>query len=470
LIKKLVKFSASYAAIEGLQKGILFLLTPVFTHYMSPDEYGVVATVLMIVPFFIIIFSLTLQASISRFYYKYKSNKTKLKDFLGTSFLSLPIITIVFGLLTFYFLEPFFHYSFPDIQFKPYIVYAIIIGSTQPLTISYFSLLKAMQNIKNYAIIFNIYFFVQLILMFITIVYFHMKQDGYLLALVITNFLFIFVIFALLYKDMNICFKIEYIKESLHYSLPLVASESISLIYTMADRYFIMKFVGLAGVGIYFIGYQFALIISLINRAVNSAYLPFFFEKYENQAKDYNDIYRIGDYFVYMSAILALILSIISPILIELLFDKSYYAAKDVIFYLSFSSAFTSIYFLNTNVLALNAGLVKLKTIGIFVGTVVSLVLGYILTKKYGIVGASISTLLGFVLSTLMMIYIVHIKTEFSFNNKKFLVFFIIVFSATYIDLYLLDSIAVKLFFILIFLLGLLYIFEKKYLCKKSLY
>jgi len=461
VIKKLIKFSASYTAIEGLQKGILFVLTPFFTLYMSPQEYGVIATILMIIPFFLAIFSLTLQSSISRYYYKYQSNPEQLKDFLGTNFILLTLVSISFALISFLFLEHFFIYIFPDIEFNPYIIYALIIGASQPIMIAYFALLKAMQNLKMYIIVFNFYFSMQIFLMIISIVYFDMKHNGYILSIVITNLFFVTIVFIFIYNQINFCLKNKYIKESLSYSLPIIPVDGIGLISTMIDRYYILKFIGLAGVGVYFVGYQVALIVNLITRAINSAYLPMFFSKYENNETDYNEIYRIGEFMVYISALIALVLSVFSPILIELLFDKSYAEAKNVIIYLSFSSAFTSVYFLNTNVLSLEVVLVKLKTIGIIIGAIISVVLGFFMTKYCGLVGAAISTLSGFVITTLILIYIVNKKTNFNFHNMRSITFLIIMFIVGHIAIDI-SSIIYKIIFLFFTVLFVMYIYEKK--------
>jgi O-antigen/teichoic acid export membrane protein len=461
MIKKLIKFSASYAAIEGLQKGILFLLTPVFTYYMSPVEYGIVATVLMIIPFLLIIFSLTLQASISRYYYKYQFKSEKLKDFLGTNFIFLTLVSFSFAIISFLFLKPLFLYLFPDINYNPYIIYALIIGATQPIMIAYFALLKAMKNLKKYIIIYNMYFSMQIILMLVSIVYFNMKQEGYILSLVITNFTFIVVVLYLLYDKVNFCLKKEYIKESLKYSLPIIPVDGIGLISSMIDRYYILKFIGLAGVGVYFVDYQISLIISLITRAINSAYMPIFFMKYEQNETDYRELYRIGEFIIYFSAIIALLLSVFSPVLIELLFDKSYTKAQDIVLYLSFSGAFTSIYFLNTNVLSLEAKLIKLKTIGIIAGAFISVILGFFMTKYYGLVGAATSTLIGFVITTLILIYIVNKKTNFNFHNLRSITFLLLMFTIGFVTIHINDMFY-KVVFLVSCVVCIFFMYEKK--------
>ncbi|RLQ15597.1 oligosaccharide flippase family protein [Vibrio sp. SBT000027] len=428
MLKRLWRFSASYAMVEGVQKGILFLLLPVFTRYMTPDEYGVVASVLMLVPFFIIAFSLSIQASITRYYFKYKHDKELLREFLGTNFTLLALVSLFMMSIVLIFGKDFFELFFSEIDFNPYIIYALIIGSLQPIIIAYFALLKAMQNIFRYMVLFNCYFSIQISLMLFTIINLDLKHDGYILSLLFSNLIFAIIFLILLSKKVRFGLNKKYIKESLTYCLPIVPVDGIGLVSSIVDRYFIIKFISLTAVGVYFVGYQIAMLVSLISLAINSAYTPIFFGKYESGDKCFSDIYRMSDYIVYFTSFIALIISVLSPFFVTLLFDKDYYESSDVIIYLSFLGAIKSIYFLNTNVLSLEPKLVKLKTIGIVIGAIVTSILGFFMTKYFGLVGAAISTLLGFFVTTVILIIIVRNKTQFTFNNFKSMSFIISLF------------------------------------------
>ena len=432
MIKRLIKFSASYTAIEALQRGALFLMLPIFTQYMTPEEYGIVSTALILISFLSILFSFAIHASISRYYHKYEKTD-ELKEFLGTNFIFLTLVSLVMSISMIFLSKPMFNSFFSEIAFYPYIVYILIIVATQVIIISYFSLLKAMQKLKLYSIVFNSYFIFQLILMSVLIINYDLKQDGYLLGIVISNTIFIPIIFILLRKEIEYKISMKYIKESLTYSLPIIPVELIGNINRLIDRYYILIFIGLNGVGIYYIGVQIAGLINLIALAINSAYTPIFFKKYENNIDDnYDDIYKLSDIIVFTIGVVASILIILFPLFLNL-FSKDYQSSGDIILYLGFTGAITSIYFINTNVLSLDPKLVKLKTIGIIFGTIINVLLGYILTRDYGIEGAAISTLIGFTITTLILIFIVNKNTSFKFKNFDYIVYLSILFLVLFI-------------------------------------
>ncbi len=428
MFKQLIKFSFSYSVIEGVQKGILFLLIPVFTHYMSTEEYGIVSTVLMVIPFLSIIFALTIQASIGRYYFKYEKEPEKMKDFLGSVFCFQIIFSACLGLLTVFWGKKILIFFFKEVEFNPYIIYAIIISVLQPIMISYFTLLKTKQHLKMYIFIFNLYFVLQILLMTVSIVFLRMKQDGYLLSLLISNIVGVLIVFVLLFKDVNIVIKKEYLVESLRYSLPIIPVDGVSLVNSLVDRFYILKFIGLASVGIYYVGVQISSIIALIALAINSAYVPMFFKHYESGDKNHQKIYRLGDLTIYFIGSLTAVVVIFSYYFINIFFNEGYQKANSIILYLCFLSAIKSVYFLNTNVLSLEVRLIRLKTLAILLGAGINIIIGYFLTKHFSIIGAAISTLIGFSVTTFMLIYLVLKKTTFRFNNLKYLSFILYLF------------------------------------------
>jgi len=460
MLKKLIKFSASYTVIDGLQRGVLFLMLPIFTHYMTTKEYGIVSTALILISFLTVLFSFALHAAISRYYFKYEDKPDELKKFLGSNFLFLTLFSVSISIILILFGEFIFKWLFEEIDFNPYIIYTLVIVSTQVIIVAYFSLLKAMQKLKLYIIVFNGYFATQLLLMSILIIAYDLKQDGYLLGVLISNVLFVSIIFILLRKEIIFKIDMKYIKESLNYSLPIVPVEIIGNVNRLIDRYYILLFIGLGGVGIYYVGVQIAGLINLIALAINSAYTPIFFKKYENNKDDnYNDIYNLTDIIVFTIGGIATMAIIISPLLLHL-FDDAYHEGANIILYLGFTGAITSVYFVNTNVLSLEPKLIKLKTIGIVFGTIVNVVLGYFFTKYYGIEGAAISTLIGFAVTTIILISIVHKNTNFRFNNKKYIFYLGILF---FILLEIKDIVLLEQILIMIIVIGILFIINFKF-------
>ena len=170
------KLALSYSFIESIQKGIYFLTIPLLTYYISAGEYGNIAVVLMIVSVFQILFTFSLETVVMRYYIKIKNEVLK-KKFLGTVFLSSLFFILLWSLLLFL-IGPFvFKLILPKLSFFPYIFLAILIVSFKLINIFYITLLKATQNIKEYAKFYNLYFLLQTLFIICFVVLFHYKKD-----------------------------------------------------------------------------------------------------------------------------------------------------------------------------------------------------------------------------------------------------------------------------------------------------
>jgi O-antigen/teichoic acid export membrane protein len=251
-----------------------------------------------------------------------------------------------------------------------------------------------------------------------------------------------------------------------------MAVDGMSLVNSLVDRYYVIKFISIAGVGIYYIGLQIGSVIALIALAINSAYVPLFFKKYESDDDNYDSIYKMGDLIVYFIGILGSILVIITPYLFDVLFTESYKEAKTIIIYLCFLSVMKSVYFLYTNILSLEVKLVRMKTAAILIGATVNIILGYYLTMHYKMIGAAISTLVSFTITTVLLIYLVRTKTDFNFNYKKQLSFVLSSFLISYVLISfeldtLISSIIIKFILLIIAFIIVISIIEYKFIKSK---
>src|SRR5690554_6180577 len=94
--KKVLENSFFYIFSSLLVKAIGFLLLPIYTMFLTPDDYGVINLVngFIQVANFIVAFSL--YSAAIRFYADYKYDKEKLKNFYGTIITFILISGVIF--------------------------------------------------------------------------------------------------------------------------------------------------------------------------------------------------------------------------------------------------------------------------------------------------------------------------------------------------------------------------------------
>lgn len=463
MIKPIIKLSTSYAATQGIQKGVMLLLTPLLTSYILPKEYGNIAIVVMLVSIFKIIFTLSLESTIMRYYLRIKNNEILAKEFLGSIIFFIGIMFLIFLTLLLVFGEIFFKFIFADFAFYPYIMIAALLTMVQQINSIYITMLKAVQNIKDYIIFYNALFVFQtgLILLFV-ITKLDSSDLNYLYALLIANIIFSFISFYKLKAYISFVLKMKLIKIALGYSLSILPIQLINIVNSSVDRYILFLMLGNSVVGVYYIAYQVSSAASMVMLAINSALIPTFFKIYENN-KSKNNFYEINtimDKIVFISGIIEAILLLGYPLFYYFLND-SYHGASNAISILILSNIMLSIYYLNTNALSISIRLNRKKILGVLLGVLVNVLLSFSLVEMYGMLGVAIGTLMGFMTSTMYFIFLVKKFTTFQFDNFMYIFYYFIIFS---ISLLFSDFIwAILGEVIVIFLFWKFYFSHKKY-------
>jgi len=149
--RRLLKNSGVYALVQILQKSIGLILIPIYTGLMVPDEKGISDTVVALVSFLSILFSLSLSAAVMRFYVDYKEDNKKLKEFWGscTAFVALNCIIMsgIFIIFRSVLIEPFAG----GVDFFPYIFLGMISITLNPIYTIFQTTLQAKEESRKYA-------------------------------------------------------------------------------------------------------------------------------------------------------------------------------------------------------------------------------------------------------------------------------------------------------------------------------
>jgi len=414
----ILKLALSYSLIEVIQKGIYFLIIPLLTYYISVSEYGNIAIVLMIISIFQVFFTFSLETVVMRFYIKIK-NETLKKKFLGTVFKS-SLLFILFWNLFLLIIGPFvFQLILPKLSFFPYIFLAILIVSFKLINLFYITLLKATQNIKEYAKFYNIYFFLQTLFIIIFVVVFHYKKDLlYLFGLLLSQIIMLGYIFMKIKKNINFEINKKLLKISLNYSFSIIPIKFVNIVNSSIDRYILLSVLGSSLVGIYYLALQISSVIQIFMLALNSAYVPKFFKLYESNKNksNFKEIYNILNNLILISGVIeAVALHIYKYVFIFM--KPEYNEAKIVVPFLVFYFSLGIIYYINTNILSINAFLNKKKIYGILIGILLNIFVSILLVKYMGIIGVAIGTIVGFLVSIIYFIFLVHKYTNIRPKN-----------------------------------------------------
>jgi len=111
--KQVFKNSLFYMISSLLPTFIGFIMLPIYTRYLSPADYGVVALVISLQSFLPLVMTFQVHNSISRFYFDYYKNEQKLKIFFSTIFFITLCLSLLSMSLLIYFLDDILYFLFP---------------------------------------------------------------------------------------------------------------------------------------------------------------------------------------------------------------------------------------------------------------------------------------------------------------------------------------------------------------------
>lgn len=395
--KKLFTNSIVYVISDVLNKSVPFLMIPVITRYLTPDDYGLISIFIVIVSLFSVFTGLNIHGAINVNFFK--MHKDNLKIFIGNCIIILNISTLILIFIT-CLLYLFFHERF--YLSLDLIILAIFLAFAQFLTTINLLLWIAEERPKEYGIYQIMQTFIVTGLTIIFIIGLGMKWEGQILSMTIGTFTFSILSFFFIIKRGYLIFKPSsyYIKDALKFGIPLIPHTLSGLVKNGADRLIIMSLLGASITGIYFVGYQIAMVIGVIATAFNKAWSPYLFKVLSNQPT-YNEKLKIVK-FSYLYFLGIFLFSIFFAYLVEIMLPyfvgNDYLEAGKIIMYLSIAFAFDGMYYMVTNYIFYVKKTYLLSYVTFF-SSLIHIALFYYFIKINSFVGASQASLISFFLT-----------------------------------------------------------------------
>lgn len=397
-IPKILTNSALYSLTTLLQKGIGFFLLPLYTAFLTPDDYGIVNVVTSVSSFLSVLIMMSLTGAATRFHYR-NTDENYRKVLWGTITTIVIISSLGWGAVFFTFhkflVDPFIG----EVEFYPYAVIGLANVIITPLYLLFQSSLQARQEALHYSINTFSNFIVHLGLAVLLIAVFKLGAVGMLLANVITSLLFfIYVLFSYIPKiKMGIDKPIA--KQALKYSLPLVPHHISLWSAGTLDRLFLNNIKGTAVTGVYSVGQQFGNVVGTIAYSVNQAFVPWFYQMIEKGKEGIKKIEKMGLFAIIGYSLFAFAISLFAPEVLRVMVSEGFRDAWKVIPIISFAFVFHGVYFFYINILFLkDTGWVFTVTLS---AMAVDILFNILLIPIWGFYGSAIACFMTYFLRSI---------------------------------------------------------------------
>jgi O-antigen/teichoic acid export membrane protein len=180
-------------------------------------------------------------------------------------------------------------------------------------------------------------------------------------------------------------------------SLPLAPHALGTAVITLSDRVFLQRMLGADSVGIYTVGYQLGMIMTLFILAFSRSWSPWLFEMLANETPATRPRLARATY-LYAIVIFGLAggLTAAAPLLVDLMATAAFGGAVSVVGWVAFGYGFQGLY---TMVFpyTVHAGRTAFVSVVTVAAAVVNMAANYVLIGLNGTVGAAQATLLAYI-------------------------------------------------------------------------
>lgn len=305
-----------------LPKSLGFLLLPVYTSYLSTEEYGIADVILttscLISPFV----SLGMPGAIFRFNIENKDDYRPYR--IATSIFVKNVLILILVLCAVYFLFQIkFLYLF-------YLFLTIVFSLLSDINISYLRSLDKMKLVSFCGVGSS---FLTAFCNVLFIVVFNLGLYGFLLSSIV-GYAFNYLVSGIsIYgyrKKILSVNKLKGIKilrkEMLQFSIPTIFSGILWWVTSSSDRYFITWMCGSSANGVYSVAFKIPLIIVTIDAIFGAAWLNTLYDTYKTkEGKAY--IIKVFNGYSFLLCFLCSFLIMTNKFLSNLLFSKEFYEA-----------------------------------------------------------------------------------------------------------------------------------------------
>ena len=423
-IKRISKNSLGFSIGIILTQAIGFLLIPVYTRYLTPADYGIIALAAAAGSILTIFYILGQNGALTRFYYDYNHDKKELNEYVGTITLSVIGISFIVSLLLSLFGESLFATLIKDVPFNPYILLVLWTAFFAVLLPFPLRLYQVRERSFTYSFLNVLQFIISVSLIIYFVVFLKEGALGSLKGGFFSAIIFFIIACFLLKKDLSFKIKIKKLKESLHFGLPLIPSALAGWVLTLMDRIFLTHYTSLAVVGIYSLGYQIGMVMSLITGSINFAWAPFFMSTAKEKGEEAKKVFsQLTTYYMVAILFIALAISLFAKDIIFLMATPKYYESHKIIPIIVGTYVLNGMYLMVVNQL-FYVKKTKYLPFTAISSALLNVLFNYLWIPKYGMMGAAWATLVSFAFMFLFM-YIISqkvypIKYEYSRICKVF--------------------------------------------------
>lgn len=451
---KLAKDLTIYSLGTILNKGVMFLLVPLYTRVLVPADYGKLELVNTVGAILVMLYGLMVENGYARMYFQSREIDKRKELFFSGQLFNI-VCSLVFGGISFIYAESIAANIFKFPGGADFLRLITVVTFLKVLTHIPFHNIRNRQKAALFVSMNLGYLILNVALTIIMLVVLKLGVKGVLYAQIISGTIELLALYYVTREENGLKYSLASLKMMLGFSVFLIPANLSGFILNLSNRYFLNEYQDLEQVGLYSLGAKLSGIIPfLFTDPVKRAFGPHFYKLMDQPERSKKLLADFSRVFFAGLALVALTISVFSRELVELMASASYGGSHSIVFILSTSYLFLGL----AGVIVIGVH-VTMKTWIIsliwLVSAGINVLLNILLIPAYGRMGAALATMLSVVFINISYFYAVSriypVKFEYLKYLQVLLMMIAVNITATQIHLDLGWRIVLKLALLLLF-------------------
>lgn len=394
--KTVVKQTFIYVLTDGISRAISFLLLPFVSFYLVPEQLGIAANFDVLQNILMLLAGQAIVNAIPYFYYG--KSKEEVATLVSMLLLIVLVLNVIFSVIIFLSFGLIEGYLKIGLGLQLLTIVSVITTLCSQADLILFRL-EERPYVFSALQLFQCFTYFGLIILLV--IDWRMEAVGRIFSSVISWFAAFVIHFILLLKRGYLAFRFDkkVIKDLLKFGLPLLPHSLSFWLKSGMDKVLITTYCGLAANGLYSMAMNIGAIYSIFRTAFSNAYTPYLQKRInaitsENEASEKKCLVKLSYELAVLFVLLYFILVAVCWFIIFYVLDVKYRDAYQFIPWILCALTINSFY---TLVIEYPYAIKKTMGLGLitFTGSLIQLLLTYVLIRTIGLNGIKYSLVLG---------------------------------------------------------------------------
>ncbi len=387
-IGRLVRHTVVYGLGNAGGRVIGFVLIPVYTRYLTPEDYGVLALVGLLGQILFVVVNMGQGTAVFRTYFAHDEAERR-QAVVSTALWLILTCSFPVGLLALALAEPLGRVLTGSTTYTAWVMLGIGGVLFKNLLRLPFAVLRAREESARYTWYALARTATGLVLALLFVVGLTLGGRGVLLAQLLTEVLLCAALLPATLRGLPVRFSGADARDLLGYGIYQIPTGLFGFVLNLSDRYFLKHFGSLRTVGLYALGYRFGELLHLAMWAFGLAWPPFLFE--HRRSPDAPRLYaRVFTYVLAVIGFLWLAVSLLAEEMVMLMARPAFHGAARVVPWIAAAFVLEGLTHVGSIGLQLHRK-VRYRPATMAATAALNVALNWVLVPRYDMMGAAVA-------------------------------------------------------------------------------